>query len=338
MPKGKCGVIYILVCILAIGLVACGSKKETGGQSLEISIPLYEKLEYATGEAVRGDLQPELQLSLREDSFHSINYQVDQDDLKVKKLYVSLGDWVEKGDMLVDFASDEVDKSIKESRDAFEENTLMIAHYKRLNKIEKNQQNLDNIKDLQEQNRILKVRMQELQSQLSEYQIKATESGKIIGIDETLEYGYATTGQTLISESCGSGKYRATTSDTYPFAIGQIFTAKLGVAEYKMKLEKIEDSEDGQKKLLFCSVSSLKGVSATDTLYITQKKEPLQDVVYVPEKAVFKAGNSHYVYTMDENGFRTGVKVNVGDTVQNGQDAVVVIVSGLKGGEQVMVR
>ena len=56
-------------------------------------------------------------------------------------------------------------------------------------------------------------------------------------------------------------------------------------------------------------------------------------VLYVPEFAIVYVGNDNYVYVLDEDGFRHGVQVQTGATI----DGYTVIEDGLKEGDKVVI-
>lgn len=59
----------------------------------------------------------------------------------------------------------------------------------------------------------------------------------------------------------------------------------------------------------------------------------LKDVLYVSEQAVVNVGGDNYVYVMDDAGFRHGVRVQTGATI----DGYTVIEDGLKEGDKVVI-
>ena len=64
-------------------------------------------------------------------------------------------------------------------------------------------------------------------------------------------------------------------------------------------------------------------------------KPVISNVIYVDEKAINeKSEDNYYVFTINDDGFRTAVDVTIGETV----DGYTIIKSGLKAGEQVTVN
>ena len=91
-----------------------------------------------------------------------------------------------------------------------------------------------------------------------------------------------------------------------------------------------------KKSIIFKPEADMDGVSEDDTLTITIPLEKLENVVYVPAAAVhheedFKEQDIYYVYTVDENGYRSAVKIKPGGRVGK----YMVIKEGLQGGETI---
>lgn len=365
MKTYKKMISYSMALLAALTLSGCG--KSTVDSKAQINIPIYDKIEYSTSEVVKGDIEPEISLLLRVDDFHSITYTADRDDLEIDKVYVAVGDKVKKGDVMVSFKSGDIEELIEDYQKQLEDDELIIKHYKRLMALEDNESHeqkkdedtddsdgisgeeegqsvevsdySDAIAEVEKEMRLIQVKIEEAREKLKSYNLIAEEDGSIVSVDEGLYFGYVTPEVTLISESCGSKDYIATTKDDYNFEIGATFVAESGVAKYDMRLKAVEGTENaGERQLVFEPITDMSGVSKTDTFTIYVKKPVLKDVIYVPAKAVFDVDDKYYVYVMDENGFRDGVEVTVGETVGEPGSQLTVITSGLNGGEQVMSR
>ena len=93
------------------------------------------------------------------------------------------------------------------------------------------------------------------------------------------------------------------------------------------------DTDAGMKRqLTFTLVDSAKRPSS-DSLNLEIEKNVLKNVLYVPEDAIVYVGNDNYVYVLDEDGFRHGVQVQTGATI----DGYTVIEDGLKEGDKVVI-
>ena len=350
--------------LLALTLSGCG--RSAADSKAQISIPIHERIEYSSILVEKGDIEPEISLTLRVDDFHNITYGVDDESLELDKVYVSVGDRVKKGDLLVSFKAGDLEEVIKAYQNQLEEDALIIKHYKRLMELEDNESHekkneasevtggidgeqeqeagempdlSSSIADIEREMELIKVQMQEAQEKLKGYSLIAEDDGTITQVEEGLHYGYIMTNTPLITESCGSKDYVATTKDDYNFEIGSVYVAESGVAKYEMRLKACEASEqEGERELIFEPLSDMSGVSQSDSLTIVVKKPVLSDVLYVPAKAVFSVDDKNYVYVMDEEGFRDCVEVTVGETVGEIGSQIIIITSGLSGGERVMVR
>ena len=80
-------------------------------------------------------------------------------------------------------------------------------------------------------------------------------------------------------------------------------------------------------------LSSMDGIPTAESLTMKIEKPVLKNVLYVPKSAIISVEEKTYVYVVDEAGFRHGVQVEVGSTV----DDYTVIKSGLLEHDKVVV-
>ncbi len=346
--RRRAGAALAMLLFTSLPLSGCG--KNTIDNTAQISIPIYDKIEYNTTRAMKGDIEPEISLTLRVDGFRNISYSVDREDLELDKVHVKVGDRVKKGDVLVSFQSGDIEDMMKEYQQQLEEDALLIRHYKKLMKIEETASRKQKKKaevseyrsmldDIEREMYLIRIRIEEASEKLKGFSLIAEADGSIASVEEGLYFGYVTPDVTLVSETCGSKDYVAVTKDDYNFSVGSVYVAESGVASYDMRLKAIEAGEnEGERRLQFEPVTDMSGVSKTDSFTIYVKKPVIKDVVYIPTRAVCNVDDKYYVYVMDENGFREGVEVTVGETVGEPGSELTVITSGLSGGEQVMLR
>lgn len=312
-------------------LTGCGGSRGVD-QSL-FSVEPYDRVIYNKVTVGRGDLEPVITLAIKADTQESISYSVDVEDLEVESVNVSDGDKVHAGQVMVSFKSDGVKERIAQIQDTISQNEMLIAHYKKLMKIDKKANYKDDIKMLEADNDVARMEMGEEQAVLDRYSIIAKKDGRIIYVDKALEQGIITMNNNVIIENCGSDYYVAETKDDYAFETGTIYTAIAEVGSYDLELVEIEETAD-KKRLLFTPKSDMSGVSDTTTLTVQIKKDALHDVVYLEKSAIHMNGENAYVYVMDDNDCRQIVPVTIGE----GVDDYVVVKSGLQGGEQVTVE
>ena len=89
----------------------------------------YEKLAYDTTEVKKGNLTPEITLKLKAEGLEKITYDATNTELKLDKVYVAVGDKVEKGELLVSFRSDSLEAKMTQCQDEIADKQLLVEHY-----------------------------------------------------------------------------------------------------------------------------------------------------------------------------------------------------------------
>ena len=319
------------VMVLCVGLLSgCAGKTQT--DDLVITIPEYEKITYTTEPVVHGDIAPVLDLRLKSEQFERKEYYPDHDEMEVDQVFVHVGDVVQNGDTLVTFSSEDITEERRQYENRVEEDALLIDHY--TNQTDEHQESIEQLKKDQE---IAGLYIKDLDARLEAYTIKAEGSGIVSSLSDMLDYGTVYAGDAVVTILYGSDNYTTTTEDDYAFEVGQTFTATFGVGSYEVRLTAIDvlasDTDAGMKRqLTFTLVDSAKRPSS-DSLNLEIEKNVLKNVLYVPEDAIVYVGNDNYVYVLDEDGFRHGVQVQTGATI----DGYTVIEDGLKEGDKVVI-
>lgn len=332
--KRKIRSIRAVMWLAGMGLLlgGCGSG---GQQAAIIEQEPYEKITYQTAEVQRGDLNPSITLTLSAEGYEQIKYNATNEELKLDKLHVSVGDKVQKGDILVSFESESIGRLIADYEEQKNQNELLVEHYENLMRIDASADFSDDIANLKEDIQVAKLYIEEAKSRLSDYQIVAKEAGTITEINDYLRDGYYKPGATLLTEVCGTGNYSAATEETEVFTVGETYTAEAGVASYELRLVDITE-----EVLTFEPISDMSSVSKANELTITVEKPPLTDVVYVDKDAIQivegeeSTQDTYFVYVMEEDGYRKAVFVTTGDQI----NGYIVITQGLNGGEKVTLR
>lgn len=295
----------------------------------------YEKISYQTVQVEKGDLNPSVTLTLNVEGFEQIQYSATNPELELDKVYVSVGDRVEKGDTLVSFKSDSLQKTIEDYEDEKKQNQLLVEHYQKLMSVDAYADYRSDISLLQEDIVVADLYIEEAKKKLEDYQIVAKESGTITKISESLRDGYFVPGRDLLTQVCGNGNYSTSTKSTDAFTVGETYTAVAGVASYELRLTDITD-----QVLTFEPISDMSSLSEADELTLTVEKPQLKDVIYVDADAVWIVGGeedvpeTYYVFRVKENGYREAVSVTVGDRVNE----YIVITQGVSEGEKVTLN
>ena len=324
------------VMVLCVGLLSgCAGKTQT--DDLVITIPEYEKITYTTEPVVHGDIAPVLDLRLKSEQFERKEYYPDHDEMEVDQVFVHVGDVVQNGDTLVTFSSEDITEERRQYENRVEEDALLIDHYTKLDAINQTDEHQESIEQLKKDQEIAGLYIKDLDARLEAYTIKAEGSGIVSSLSDMLDYGTVYAGDAVVTILNGSDNYTTTTEDDYAFEVGQTFTATFGVGSYEVRLTAIDvlasDTDAGMKRqLTFTLVDSAKRPSS-DSLNLEIEKNVLKNVLYVPEDAIVYVGNDNYVYVLDEDGFRHGVQVQTGATI----DGYTVIEDGLKEGDKVVI-
>lgn len=323
---GRKGKGILCVCVGVLLLSGCGAAEQS---VVTIERTPYEKLSYETTEVKRGNLVPEISLKLEQEGYEKINYQATGKDLELDTVYVSVGDHVEKGDILVSFRSESVQEIIDTYEEQREQNQLLIDHYTRLMQIDTGLDYGGDIEALQNDIGIANLYIEEAQEKLSRYQIVAEKSGTITKMDAYLQNGVFMPDKQLITQVCGTGNYLTEKPEGYEFTPGDIYTAEAGINAYELKV-----SEVTENSVIFTPVSDMSAVAEGSTLQMTVKQPEVTDAVYVNANAVKEVDGAYYVYLLNENGYREAVSVTVGDCVGEYR----IITDGLSGGEKVTLQ
>ena len=298
----------------------------------EISKTIYQKAGYDTTTVEKGDIEPIISLTLTPEVVETIDYTVDEENLEVDEILVSAGDSVTAGQVLVTFKAEEIRKSIEKYRSEVEKNQLLLDHYTRLANVDKKQDYTVEIEKLTDNVNLANLYLEEELQRLNNCSIIAKQDGIVSYISKVLLDGYVAPSTCMVTEICGEGTYYVETSDNYDFKIGDVFTAENDTMDCDMKVNAVEEGE--LRKIIFEPSSDLLDASGTETFTLTIKKSSLKNVVFVNKKAINEKDGKNFVYIVSENGFLDVAYVEIGEQV----DDMIVIKSGLSGGEEVALK
>lgn len=343
--------IIMTPCLL-LCTFACASNNSKKVEPLKKD--MYEKATIETVTVQKGDILPQFSITLSQNPFEHYNYQVEGKDLELETLYVSVGDYVEAGDILVAFKSEKISKEVNDVSKKLEQDKLLLTHTQKLkgivesmdtskmNEDEKKsyQKKLkdydDTIAMIEEDIKLKKAELSEKQSALDKCFIKAKESGTITYVNKMLLNGQVPQNADIITESCGEMLFFAEISDEYTFNVGDKYEAESPTMTMNLEVSEIEKDETSQKTKVYfrpekSDISFVEGEKFT----ITIEKDPLIDVVYVDAKAVSEAENGrYYVILVKDNLYREAKYIEVEGFV----DGKAVIKSGLEYGDEVALK
>ena len=356
----------IIACVCALFFTGCSDYQEVS----EIKVPrkIYQKLDYVTATVQRGDMNPEVVLKLKAQIANQISYSVDLVDAEVEEVYVTTGERVEKGQLLVSFKSEKTKKEIEQYSAELEENQLMLEHFQRMSLYDlqtreyyekekkeyplyqeqedniNKEREIDNkrrkavdyeltIEQLQADADLAAMYLEEAKARLENCQIRAEEDGVISFISQGLLSGYVEPGTNVLNEITGESSFVAYTTDKYDFAVGDTYEAEDETTTYKLTVAEVTEESSGTRTIVFVPDATLLDPPDSDSLIMTIQKKQLKDVVYVDSKAIKKNEEMSFVYLVSSDGFLDVREVEPGEVV----DDVTVIKSGLEGNEKVAI-
>lgn len=333
--RKKKSVSVLTITLLGIAALFTGCGEVENSNRTDVIIDEYEKIVYDTVSASRGDITPTLTIKLNAVNYEKKSYYPLYDDMEIESVNVSVGDKVNKGDVIISFKSGDIESRIEEYENQIEENNLLIEHYKNLSAIDSSVDYSRDLESLNDSNQVAELYIQELRAKLDFYSIKADGEGRIYILSDLLGNGNVTVGTSnnLVTIVYGGGQYVADVTDDYDFKVGDTYTAIYGVAEYELVLTEIDEEDSSVRHLTFNAASETTDFGSRDKLNLTVQKETLFDVLYVPSKCVFEVDGKNYVYLLDEDGFRDAVSVEIGSMV----DGNTVILSGIEEGDRVVI-
>lgn len=326
-----------LACLLLVGVLGItGCSDIEKHRREEVYISEYEKITYETTEVERGDIIPTLQLDVVCDTFERKNYYPVHDEMEVDQVYVTEGDAVTEGDVLISFKSGDIEEQISGYEDTLAQQQLLLEHYTNLAIIDTATDYTEQISMLKSDMEVTSLYISELQAKLDSYSIVAEAQGTVMAISDYLEYGIVNSNDNVITVIYGTGDYYGSTTDDYEFQVGEIYEATYAKSVYSLELISVEETtdEDGNTVTNLHFAIAMGGVTEVEKMSMVIDKPTLSGVLYVPEDAVFEIEDKYYVYTIDENGFREAVPVTIGQTVDN----KTIIETGLNEGDKVVIN
>ena len=315
--------------ILLLSLLVLSGCSQNEREPITITHDTYEKKPFETTEVRKGALTPSVSFTLSMTEIEHIQYRVTDAELMLEKVAVSVGDHVKKGDLLLSFRSEELQGKLAEYKETRKQNRLLLQHYENLQKAGTDYRK--EIKDLKREQEVTQLYIRETKEKIRRNQIYAKKDGTITILNSKLQKGTFRAGQSLVTETCSSGEYKAETDGSVKLSQGTVIQAVDGDHSYRFRVTKEKRGKAGKKVYIFKPVSDMSGVEEETTLTAQWKKDPIPDCIYVKKTAVCKDGGKYFVRRMDDKGYFETAEVSVGQEVGE----YVVITDGLSEGEKV---
>ena len=365
--------VAMLAAMLVFSASGCGGSERA---LVHIGTPSIEEKDYTTTFVVRGDVTYEL-----EEELHLVNYVESKYGLSSKlmdsmmlkdvafdKLYVSVGDKVKKGDVLLTMSSKSLEDEIDSYTEQKEKAQLEKIHYNNRTAIDNDEDNSMAIARCDQDINVATGYLTELESKKENLTIRADEDGEVIDISDQAISGTMSNTDGLLTIASGDDTYFLETEEKTTLSVGQIVTSTNKLLRYDMVVTNVEKSSAGTKvyfKILGIEgkveneaelAASLVGMAspgdATETdamkdaqvsdrekiivhgLTVPIAEETRKDVLYVASSAVTERDGRYYVFMIDEHGARVSREIKVESVL--GEYAIIT--DGLVEGDEVLAE
>lgn len=260
-------------------------------------------------------------------------------DIQFKKLNVKLGDYVKKGDVLVEFTSKEFERQIREIKKRLNELNNDLEHLQRLRQIDKEMDYDDQIASEQNEIKYQKALLEETENAVNVVNVVAKADGCVTKIGNEISNGIFLTDTLLLETSFNTGEYECKTdvSDIDKFIkAGQKYSA---------------ETYDGVKVDITCSeAKGNESTGITDISFVLDEKTAssignrfltvsfdgikLDNVLYVDASTiVINKDTKKMVYVKTKDGT---LEARIIETYAK-IDGSEIISSGVKEGDEVIV-
>ncbi len=353
-----------LVFVLCFG--ACGEEEEGPGQVILESGD--DAAEYTLVECIRGDVEEIQTIACQYRKNDEQEVYLPVSGKRIEKVYVQEGDAVKAGDVLVELATGNMASQISELEYRIRRNELLLSYVDEEEDLELRgmyyafaamgdrateddkadyDKSVENTKTRNEQKRngyrdsleFDRKKLAQLRAEYAASRVTAKFDGRVNHVEKGLlgtTSNVETCIMTIVDEAEGYFEAQATDLANYinedTSLKMQVFTGK-GRGEYELVPK---DYKSWGDKIYFSilkgeNTDSLEAGTRGEISVVTNRKD---DVVLLSSDCIRHAGDKYYVYMLNDEGLR---EVNWIETGIVG-DGVTEIVSGLKEGDEVILR
>ncbi len=335
LSQRKC-ILLSAVCLSVTGIMGCGALES----NLNKVIIRDNEQEYIECEEVmQGDLDVDLHLILRAEDSREVGYHADHDEMEVEAVNFQSGDSVHKGDILVTFKADELEKSMLQIDKKIDEDVILLEHIKKMKAIYPHSDYSAQEKRILNDLEVRRVEKEENSAWLAGYTLVAEGSGVVKNVSSVWDTTKVGPNDTLITIVYSSEVYSGSTSDDYDFKIGETYSVDVGLSRRDIVLQEIEeDGVDDEGNTVRRLTFILEGVDETpvsdNEIQLNIERDKLKDALYIPKSAVVTVDGRHFVYVVDDEGVPMLRQIVTGASV----DGIIVVKSGLTKGEKVVTE
>ena len=325
---------------------------------------------YKTAVATRQDLDIYADISCGYVAEDEVGMGFEVEGVSFGKTYVSVGDKVEKGQILAEldlgtYATDKKGYEANLEKLQLQETYLQdMVYYEQLKSqtgkhaYSEAKENITSLQSelisVRQQEAIVNVQIAEADREIKKRQIRAPQKGVITSIEEKLKGGEkykeetSKTGIDVIKMTDKSFCYVANTNLYENFSVGDRVDMNVSGKNVKMKIRKIEsiqeeekdsESSDGEqqtdeKRMYLDFDGDVSQLDAFSSGTINQLLDSRRNVLVVPAQAIVKMDNKNYVYVVGKDDMREIKEVELGASDGNSTE----IVSGIDEGTKVILK
>lgn len=333
----------IAVCLLLGGCSLL--KKEEEYHVLRIDSLQDEQRDEKIAVVMRGDIAEETSITVLAQiaGRSALSFPITGEDFG--KSYISVGDRVKKGQLLMELDCDTFRQELKQVQ--YEEQNILIDReeceklfqssmdkkpdYKESLRLKEEYQ--DAMEDYENRLEILRLHKAECEKKIQERCLYADIDGVVTSMQEITEGGKSVAGFTMVNLAAENYRYEATTT-AEELVVGDTYPMQQQNRTVDVVLQSMEKSDEGYH--LIFTLKNEAGEEDADVTVggkIILKTKERDNVLYLEKDAVVKTEDAYYVYVNEEDDWQIkeiGVDGPVGD--------YYIITEGLEEGESVLCR
>ncbi len=348
MKKKRMLLASVMSLVGILGFSGCGENNSSA--DLKPSIDEYEAKFYVPYEVREEWIETVVYMDLHCNSYSYEKYYPYRDGLVVENVNISQGSVFHKGDILLSYKTEDMEKQLKQYEEDIETNQMMYDHYLKMNEIEPSENLKVTLDQLQRSIDADRMHVEELRNRMKENSIIAKENGIVNLLEKDLKNKVVTQKKDLFTVTYSDGIYLADTKEVYELTEGEIYESPFGLSTLKFVYKGVEEinpaevyegyigSGDGEDERMYrYTFEYYPEESPICTKWNPQiivEKVELGNQLCIPEEYIEKREEGDLVYILNKDGKVRAQWIEVEKVV----DSKAIIKSGLTKGDKVIKR
>ncbi len=327
----------ILIFVMLLTLTGCSL--ETERELVRLPEDTFQETSFNMVYVQRGDVSYGIEEEMKllnyvekEYGFEATRLDAEmQQDIAFDQLFVNVGDTVKKGEELIRLRSDSLDRAIEQYTQQRDMAELNLKHLRNRKEIAPDQDNSGEINSCEQDLKIARGYLAELNEKKRSLSICAEEDGEVISISDKALSGMVNYKDKFLIVASGDDTYYVETTESTTLKEGEIASVSNAVVDYDAKVEKVEKSSAGSK-IYFKLINTEKEKTIVRGLKAVVAEEIRENVLFIPEKCVKEKDGRYFAFIKGEHGARVAKEIQI-DGVLGGN---VIIKEGLDEGDEVI--